>query len=208
MALEPVLLNLTGDFITVGDLHGNVDDLLQILGNFGYPPARSYLFLGDYVDRGSNSIEVLLLLYSLKILFPNHIYLLRGNHEFKAICNKYGFSEECETFFETKKTYNRFCKSFCEMPIAAVMNDRVFCVHGGLSPKIDKLSEIMEIAKPLHDLKASAAQDLLWSDPSNECSGFEKSERGMGFRFDSEVTANFVSRNRLTMMIRAHAFCE
>jgi protein phosphatase len=78
---EPALLSPTGCFVVVGDLHGSIHDLLQILSAFEYPPAQSYLFLGDYVDRGANSVEVLLVLYALKVLFPHHIYLLRGNHE-------------------------------------------------------------------------------------------------------------------------------
>jgi protein phosphatase len=197
------------DLIVVGDLHGNIDDLLQILGNFGYPPARSYLFLGDYVDRGSNSIEVLLLLYSLKGLFPHQISLLRGNHECKSVCNKYGFAEECAAFFETKEPYKGFCESFCSMPIAAVINDRIFCVHGGLSPDINSLSDICEIRKPLTNVGISPAEDLLWSDPSNDCDGFERSERRrVGFLFNHEVTSNFLSDNGLTKMIRAHEFCE
>jgi protein phosphatase len=209
MATEPILLHLTGNFIVVGDLHGNIDDLLQILGNFGWPPDRFYLFLGDYVDRGSNSIEVLFLLYSLKVLFPTHIYLLRGNHECKAICHKYGFYKECRGFFPTTAAYHRFCESFCDIPIAAVINDRIFCVHGGLSPTLDYLSDIEEIEKPVKDIGISPAEDLLWSDPSADCNGFEESEqRGIGFLFDREVTVNFLNDNDLTKMIRAHQFCE
>jgi protein phosphatase len=210
MAAEPVLLELSGSFVVVGDIHGSIDDLLQILGNFGYPPDRSYLFLGDYVDRGSNSIEVLLILYSLKVLFPENVYLLRGNHECKAVANKYGFRTECEGYFENGKVYRRFCESFAEMPIAAVVNGRVFCVHGGLSPEIRYLSDIgAQIEKPLTDIGDSIAEHLLWSDPSNECYRFEASrKRKVGFLFSSEVTENFLSDNGLEFMIRAHEFCK
>jgi protein phosphatase len=207
---EPGLLELAGPFVVVGDLHGDIDTLLQVLGAFDYPPSRSYLFLGDYVDRGENSIEVLLILYALKVLFPNHLYLLRGNHELKSICHKYGFREECCAFFSTKKPYTRFCRSFCEMPIAAVLNERVFCVHGGLSPAIEFLSDIpMLIEKPLTDVAGSPAGHLLWSDPSKDCTGFTPSAiRRTGFLFGADAVAAFLNDNGLSLMIRAHEFCD
>jgi protein phosphatase len=208
-AAEPVLLELRGAFVVVGDIHGSIDGLLQILGDHGYPPDRAYLFLGDYVDRGANSIEVLLVLYALKILFPQDIFLLRGNHECRAICDKYGFRKECREFFPTEVPYKRFCKSFTLMPVAAVLNQRTFCVHGGLSPSIQYLADIQAYtAKPLKDVRSSVAEDLLWGDPSNACEGFQPSERGAGFLFDREVTETFLSENGLSLMIRAHQFCE
>jgi diadenosine tetraphosphatase ApaH/serine/threonine PP2A family protein phosphatase len=210
MDREPAMLTLSGTFVVVGDLHGNVDDLLQIIGSLGYPPARSYLFLGDYVDRGSNSVEVLLTLYSLKVLFPEHIYLLRGNHECKTICSKYGFRDECATFFRSAKPYIRFCQSFTAMPVAAVLNGKVFCVHGGLSPCIKTLSDITEyVEKPPARIGPSIAEDLLWSDPSNGCFEFEESERRrVGYLFGSVATDNFLSDNDLSVIIRGHEFCE
>jgi diadenosine tetraphosphatase ApaH/serine/threonine PP2A family protein phosphatase len=199
-----------GDFVVVGDLHGQIDDLLQIFERFGYPPVQSYLFLGDYVDRGKNSIEVILLLYALKALYPNCVYLLRGNHESEVATRTYGFKDECTEFFKKRKTYHRFCKSFTYLPVAATVNSGIFCVHGGLSPSLPFLADIEDqVKKPLVDIGMSAAEGLLWSDPSvSFCSGFRASPRGIGFLFGQEQLDCFLNDNELSMMVRAHQFCE
>jgi len=209
LATEPVLLTLSGSFVVVGDIHGSIDDLLQIFSTFDYPPARSYIFLGDYVDRGNNSIEVLLSLYSLKALFPNYIYLLRGNHECEALTRSYGFRSECLTFFRKKRTYHRFCESFAHMPIAARVNNKAFCVHGGISPNIYWVSDLnVQIQKPVTDPSTSLAEHLLWSDPANMANTFVRSPRKLGFLFNGEAAEQFLAENGLTLMIRAHEYCE
>jgi diadenosine tetraphosphatase ApaH/serine/threonine PP2A family protein phosphatase len=206
---EPALLSLGGSFVVVGDLHGSIDDLLQIFSTFDYPPAQSYLFLGDYVDRGTNSIEVLLVLYALKVLFPDRIYLLRGNHECEAITRTYGFKKECRTFFEKRRTYTRFCDSFTHLPVAAVVNSKIFCVHGGLSPNIDYISEMnFQIKKPIRDIGTSLAEHLLWSDPSDDIDLFAPSPRGLGCLFGPKATEQFLQDNGLALIVRAHQFCE
>ena len=204
---EPTLLRLNCNPKVVGDLHGNIDSLLQIFQCFNYPPYQTYLFLGDYVDRGQNSIEVLLLLYSLKLLFPDNVYILRGNHESKQITRLYGFKDECRLRLN-HHLYSLFCKSFSHMPIAATINQSIFCVHGGLSPSISDLSEIEEIEKPIPDLSCSIASDLLWSDPVESEELFAKSGRGVGYLFNSDAIAQFLEDNQLKHIIRAHEFCE
>jgi diadenosine tetraphosphatase ApaH/serine/threonine PP2A family protein phosphatase len=208
MSSEPVKLELAGRYVVVGDLHGNVDDLLRVFARFGFPPDQSYLFLGDYVDRGKNSIETILLLLALKVLYPTHIYLLRGNHECELQTRKHGFKAECNSFFKTHRTYHRFCEAFATMSLAAVVNDQVFCVHGGLSPSLFFLEDLGELVqKPLTDLAGSLAEDLLWSDP---CAGIQKfgpSSRGAGCLFGHDVLERFLDDNGLSCMIRAHEYC-
>lgn len=205
---EPSLLRLHFNPIVVGDLHGDIDSLLYIFSKFGYPPDSDYLFLGDYVDRGQNSIEILLLLYSLKVIYPQHIYILRGNHETKQATKTFGFKDECLTYLD-KRMYSLFCKSFSELPISAIINDKIFCVHGGLSPSLQYLSEFEAIEKPIPSLSLSSAEDLLWSDPiANAEQFFQKSMRGRGYLFNTDAVAQFLEDNELKSIIRAHTFCE
>ena len=103
LAQEPIIVEIDGSVNIAGDLHGNLLDLLYIFSIHGLPaPDNQFLFLGDYVDRGSNSTETILLLMCLKILYPENIFLLRGNHEFRRICNQYGFHDECINRFNQK----------------------------------------------------------------------------------------------------------
>jgi hypothetical protein len=131
---EPSFLDLQGTFTIVGDLHGNVADLVRIFGRSGYPPGTKYVFLGDVADRGQNSVEVVLLLFTLKALFPSHIHLLRGNHECHRICGASGFMAECEQKFNSK-VYRRFIDLFAYLPFAAKINSVVLCTHGGICPE-------------------------------------------------------------------------
>ena len=203
---EKVQLKLSGDFIVVGDIHGNVDDLLQVFKTFNYPPYQKYIFLGDYVDRGKNSIAVIILLYCLKLKFPQHIYLLRGNHETVNISRSYGFKAEC-TEHLNKRCYKLFCKSFERLPLTAVLNGSIFCVHGGLSPAISYLSEIDALQKPFEDFSKTEAADLVWSDPSSEVDNFRPSPRNSGYLFGANIVDQFLADNDLKMIIRAHEYC-
>lgn len=204
---ESSLLKLEGDYVVVGDIHGNVDDLLRIFEKYGYPPSKNYLFLGDYVDRGAHSIEVLLLLYSLKVLFPNNVSMLRGNHECEAITSLYGFKRDCRRFL-SERLYRKFVNSFASLPFAAVLNGAYFCVHGGISPELEQLSDITALDKPMISSDVPLAKDLLWSDPSPSVCGFEESDRGTGYFFDAQVLKEFLKRNELDMLIRSHEFCD
>jgi diadenosine tetraphosphatase ApaH/serine/threonine PP2A family protein phosphatase len=204
---EPPLLKLSGTFITVGDIHGNVDDLLRIFSRQGYPPAANYVFLGDYIDRGDYSIEVMLILYSLKVLFPQNIYLLRGNHESSQISAYYGFKSDCLKFL-SGSTYRKFLKSFRHLPYAAVLNDSTFCVHGGLSPHLTKLNQIADLPKPSESSDSLLGNDLVWSDPLDSADDFAPSDRGVGFLFNDSVLNRFLDTNGLETMIRSHEMCE
>ncbi|KAH0786650.1 Ser/Thr protein phosphatase [Histomonas meleagridis] len=205
-ASEPSLLNIKGDFMVVGDIHGNVDDLLRILGQHGYPSQTNYLFLGDYVDRGQNSLEVIILLYCLKILFPQNIYMIRGNHECETISSFYGFKQECLRK-TTPYIYRKIIKSFMHLPFAAIINDKCFCVHGGISPHLTDVNEILTIPKPSISANNDIANDLVWSDPLICSNGFQKSDRGSGYFFNQEKLDLFLDNNNLDLMIRSHESC-
>ena len=204
---EESLLDLDGDYVVVGDIHGNVDDLLRIFERHGYPPSTNYLFLGDYVDRGAHSIEVLLLLYSLKVLFPDSVSMLRGNHECENITAFYGFKRDCLKFL-SERLYRKFVNSFASLPFAAVLNGIYFCVHGGISPELTSVEDIMKLEKPMISADSPLARDLVWSDPSSAACGFEDSDRGTGKLFDGDVLKEFLKENDLKMLVRSHEYCE
>jgi len=229
---ESPLLTLSGPFIVVGDLHGNIEFLVRLFQTLHYPTAGSnslqtsissvssaensaesdasndpkYLFLGDYVDRGKNSIEVLLLLYALKIRFPTHIYLLRGNHETKQFKRDSSFRTDCLHYLN-RKIYKLFLHSFSYMPLCAVVNN-VLCLHGGISPLIFNLEDIRSISMPLVDLNGTSAADILWSDPDSTVDYYQDSPRGLGYLFGQDPLGVFLEDNNLKALIRGHQFCH
>lgn len=208
LANEPVVLHLTGEFHVVGDLHGNLNSLVRIFEKCGYPPESKYVFLGDYVDRGYESVEVCLLLYSLKLLYPSEIYLLRGNHESKRLTKFYGFRDDCKEKY-TRHVYNEFIKSFNNLSIAAILNQKIFCVHGGAC-RIDRSEELTSIEKPIQRVAVMGdiISDVLWSDPRNDVDYLEDSERGCGQLFGEVALDDFLETFGCECLIRAHECCQ
>jgi protein phosphatase len=205
---EPATLVLSGDHYIVGDIHGNIDVLIRIFGKFGYPPHSKYLFLGDYIDRGCNSCEVVLVLYALKLLFPDDLHLLRGNHEFCAMAGAYGFRYECESRI-SHSIYERILMSFDDLPIAARIGGN-YCVHGGISPRIvtEKGVEEVEKLRQTEEYFVSPSYELLWSDPKPELSEFEASPRGCGVLFGKEAVQRFLGVCKGSFrLIRSHESC-
>lgn len=200
---SPIKLTLEGNFVVVGDIHGDLGCLVRIFQKFGFPPERNYLFLGDYVDRGKNSLEVIIMLYALKLLFPNNVVLIRGNHESAQTSKNYGFRDDCLTYLN-HSVYHTFLESFSNMPLCAVINSSIFCVHGGISQYFNKLEEIDKLKRPLTKYNDDLFIDLLWSDPSNDISEFEESDRGLGHFFGEQAFNQFLKENGLKMMIRGH----
>jgi protein phosphatase len=199
---DKYLLHLSSDVFVVGDIHGSLDDLLRIFEKHSYPPASRYLFLGDYVDRGSHSLEVIILLFSLKVIFPDCIYLLRGNHEVENISRGYGFYDDVISSY-SDFVFDCFQRVFNELSLCALISDKIFCVHGGICPNL-LISDLQERKKSLDDLSLS----LLWSDPRKQEQFFSPSNRGIGFYFNSKALDNFLSVNSLSFLIRAHETCQ
>jgi serine/threonine-protein phosphatase PP1 catalytic subunit len=200
---DKVLLELNSPLTICGDIHGQFYDLLKFLKMGGMPPETNYLFLGDYVDRGKNSVEVFTLLICLKIKYPNNVWLIRGNHETRDISRLYGFYTECSINY-TPDIWSRFCDVFEYLPLAAVISERIFCVHGGLSPELKDLNQISKLSRPIRIPEQGLLADLLWADPSNEHTGFRNSERGTSFSFGYDVADAFLQKNDFDLVCRAH----
>lgn len=201
---QPVLVEINSPVVIVGDLHGSLHDLLRILKICGNPPTTRYLFLGDYIDRGPLSLEVITLLVSLYCSYPNHIILLRGNHELKSTACKYGFKNEIEMVYSDLAVFDSFHELFSYMPIAAVLFKEIFCVHGGISPILYNLNQITSIQKPILDEKLDLVNHLLWADPSKTFNDFSISERGKGITFGEVALVNFFAYSGMKKIIRGH----
>ncbi|EAY16063.1 Ser/Thr protein phosphatase, putative [Trichomonas vaginalis G3] len=204
---ESIVLTLPSDINVVGDIHGNIVDLLRIFEISGYPPDSKYLFLGDYVDRGNNGVEVLAYLISLKILYPNHIYLLRGNHETRKVSMNYGFFYEIQSSYSLT-LFGNFVRLFYKLPLAAIIADSIFCVHGGISKEMNYISDLALLQKPTEISSQTIPCDILWSDPLDNCPNFVANNRGLECFFNESALKAFLHRNNLSRLIRSHEFCN
>lgn len=199
------LLELTGPIIVVGDIHGNIKDLVKIFHIFGTPPNTKYLFLGDYVDRGAESIAVISLILAFLCLYPDSTYLIRGNHEFSHINRAYGFYEEIRKKYNNEELWLNFQQVFNWLPLAATINNLVFCVHGGLSPLMSSLDDIRKLQLPIANyLQNTMISDLVWSDPNDAVQGFCLNHRGSGQIFGADTVETFLKNNKLALLVRAH----
>ncbi|KAK2964400.1 putative Serine/threonine-protein phosphatase PP1-gamma catalytic subunit [Blattamonas nauphoetae] len=203
MLSQPTLLELDGPIKVCGDIHGQYYDLLRLFDLGGYPPSSNYLFLGDYVDRGSFSLECIVLLLCYKAKYPENFFLLRGNHECASINHLFGFYEECTKRY-SQYLWRLFIDLFNCLPIAAVIGDAIFCCHGGLSPSLTSLEAIRRIVRPTDIPEQGVLCDLLWADPSPEVSQWGENERGISYVFGSDAIKNFLESNDLEIVIRAH----
>ncbi|KAJ1506216.1 Serine/threonine-protein phosphatase 5 [Coelomomyces lativittatus] len=194
-----------GTMLTVcGDTHGQFYDLLNIFEMNGYPSeTNAYLFNGDFVDRGSFSVEVILTLIAWKLALPNHLFLARGNHETLDMNQVYGFEGEVKAKFNSA-TFMAFTKVFNALPLAHVIENKILVVHGGLFSKdnvtLEDIRNINRFKQPGDDQLMS---DLLWADPCSE-PGRCPSKRGIGFQFGPDITEKFLAQNNLTKLIRSH----
>ena len=139
---EPNVYKIDAPVTICGDIHGQFFDLLELFKVGGDCPDTNYLFMGDFVDRGLNSVESVLLLIALKVRYPDRMTLIRGNHESRQITQVYGFYDECLRKFGSVNVWKYCIEVFDYFPIAAIINEKVFCVHGGLSPKLSKIDDV------------------------------------------------------------------
>jgi serine/threonine-protein phosphatase PP1 catalytic subunit len=205
---ENCLVEVTSPLYVCGDIHGQYYDLLRIFNCCGQPNTASYLFLGDYVDRGKQSLETICLLLIYKIKYPNKIVLLRGNHESASINKIYGFYDECKNRV-TLKSWKMFCDVFTFMPLAALIEGKILCMHGGLGPDLEKIHQIAKIKKPCEIPDEGIVCDLLWADPGEEnTKDYAFNERGISVTFSSEVCKNFLESNDLDLIVRGHQVVE
>lgn len=201
---DDIVMELTGPIYVIGDVHGNIIDLMNILKNIGFPPDTKMLFLGDYVDRGEYSIPVITLLCSLKCAYPQHVFLIRGNHEELSVSSVYGFKQEVlQTYDDTM--FMRFEHMFNYLPLAAIVDKTIFCVHGGISEYLSDISQIRKIQRPLNSNDFTPMiKDLLWSDPLNGITHYLPSNRGTGNYFGLNSTMEFLKTSQMKQIIRGH----
>uniref|UniRef100_A0A4X2M354 Serine/threonine-protein phosphatase n=1 Tax=Vombatus ursinus TaxID=29139 RepID=A0A4X2M354_VOMUR len=178
---ESNVQNVSCPVIVCGDIHGQFHDLLRIFTIGGNLPDKCYLFLGDYVDRGLYSVETVTLLVSLKVQYPKSITLLRGNHESRDVTRVYGFYDECQKKYGNANVWKYFTNLFDYLPITALVDSQIFCVHGGLSPSIDTLDHIR---------------------------GWRPSPRGAGHTFGPDISQIFRQANGLSLISRGHQLVE
>ena len=206
---EKNLLELKYPVTVVGDIHGQFYDLLKLLDLAGDVSSNKYLFLGDYVDRGSFSIEVLLVLFSLKLNFPQNIFMIRGNHECRQMTTFFNFRAEC-LFKYDLEVYEAACETFDVMPLACVINKKFLAVHGGISPELVTLDDISRVNRLSEPPRQGLFCDMLWADPVANDAGsspenYKSNEvRGCSYFFNATAVNTFLKRNKLLTVIRAH----
>ncbi|CAN0081369.1 unnamed protein product [Ectocarpus sp. 4 AP-2014] len=190
-----------------GDVHGQFHDLMELFRIGGKAPDTNYLFMGDYVDRGYYSasaiVETVTLLVALKVRYPDRLYILRGNHESRQITQVYGFYDECVRKYGNATVWKMFTDVFDYLPLTALVDDQIFCLHGGLSPSIETLDHIRALDRVQEVPHEGPMCDLLWSDPDDRY-GWGISPRGAGYTFGQDISEQYNHTNGLSLVSRAH----
>jgi len=186
-----------------GDIHGQFYDLIELFRIGGRCPETNFLFMGDYVDRGYYSLECVTLLVALKVRHKNRITILRGNHESRQITQVYGFYDECLRKYGNTNVWKYFTDLFDFLPMTALIEDRIFCMHGGLSPSLDTLDHARALDRVQEVPHEGPMCDLVWSDPDDRA-GWGISPRGAGYTFGQDITEQYLHMNGLSFISRAH----
>lgn len=203
LVLEKNVHHVPSPVTVCGDIHGQFYDLLELFRIGGRIPETTYLFMGDYVDRGLYSVEVASLLLALKVRYPTRVHLLRGNHESRQITQIYGFYDECLRKYGNASVWKAFTDVFDCLPLTGVVENSIFCLHGGLSPNLKSLDEINSLNRKQEVPTEGPMCDLLWSDPDID-KGFKVSPRGAGFFYGKDEVDRWNSVNGLSLVCRAH----
>ncbi|KAA8549979.1 hypothetical protein F0562_001664 [Nyssa sinensis] len=214
---EPSVLQLKAPIKIFGDLHGQFGDLMRLFDEYGSPSTAGdiayidYLFLGDYVDRGQHSLETISLLLALKVEYPHNIHLIRGNHEAADINALFGFRIECiERMGERDGiwAWHRINRLFNWLPLAALIEKKIICMHGGIGRSINHVEQIESLQRPITmEAGSIVLMDLLWSDPTENDSveGLRPNARGPGLvTFGPDRVMEFCNNNDLQLIVRAH----
>lgn len=194
---EENLIYIEGNSLVIGDLHGHFFDFLNMLNLMDL--SKNLIFLGDYVDRGLNSVELLIYLLIMKVLNSDKVMLIRGNHENRIQTTVYGFQEECISKYD-HFIYWKFCEIFELFPIAAIVNKTYFLVHGGIKPDL-KLEWIVNSDRVQ---EFSELSSLFWGDPTDEIDGFTESQRGAGYLYGRKAVNEFLKEINCKYLIRSH----
>ncbi|NXY29130.1 PPE1 phosphatase, partial [Pomatorhinus ruficollis] len=207
------------DITVCGDLHGNLDDLLLIFYKNGLPSEQNrYVFNGDFVDRGKNSMEILIILFAFLLIYPNDFHLNRGNHEDYIMNLRYGFTKEVSKKYKDhwKQILCLLRDVFSWLPLATIIDSKVLILHGGISDTTDldflnalernKVRDHIHVRDILFSCKNFVILDILWSDPRSQNGCTPNKSRGGGCYFGPDVTAKLFERYNLKMLIRSHEF--
>jgi serine/threonine-protein phosphatase PP1 catalytic subunit len=199
---EPFFPEISPPVCIVGDIHGQYYDLLRIFEQCGSPPDRTYLFLGDYVDRGPQCIETITLLLIYKILYPEHMFLLRGNHECAEINELHGFKCECVSRY-SPRIWSIFNEVFEVMPLAASIGHKIFASHAGMSPEITNCQFFDGIERPISKVTGPLF-DLMWSDPDPLNDGWNVNPRGQSFSYGLDEVHKFLDALKFEILLKSH----
>ena len=200
---EPNVAPVRAPVTVVGDIHGQFHDLQELFKIAGMAPDTNFLFLGDYVDRGYYSVETVEIVMALKLRYPSRVTIIRGNHESRQITQVYGFYDECLRKYGSANVWKMITDLFDYLPLAAIVENQLFCPHAGLSPALESMDSINELHRFEEVPHEGPMCDLLWSDP-DERSGWGISPRGAGYTFGQDVSEQFNHANKLNFIIRAH----
>lgn len=202
LLFEPNVRRVESNIVIVGDIHGQFSDLLHIFDTHGTPEIINYVFLGDFVDRGHNSLECILYLLIYKIHYPERVTLLRGNHEQKIINKVYGFYDEVALKYPNTSIWEMINIVFDHLNIACIVDGKYLCVHGGISPRVT-ISKLERVDRFEKLTEHSIINDVLWSDPFYK-TGVSPNPRGNGCLFGEDVLKQFLIFNNIEMLIRSH----
>uniref|UniRef100_A0A8R1E2R1 Serine/threonine-protein phosphatase n=1 Tax=Caenorhabditis japonica TaxID=281687 RepID=A0A8R1E2R1_CAEJA len=201
---QSVMLEVEAPIKVCGDTHGQYSDVIRLFNITQFPPHSNYIFLGDYVDRGRQNLELITLFFCYKIKFFDRFFLLRGNHECPAVNRVYGFFEECNKRYASTRLWLAFQEAFSAMPFTGLISGRILCMHGGLSPKLTSLDVLRELPRPMDPPSPSLHIDLLWSDPDNSISDWAQNIRGVSYIFGANVVKQQIEALGIDMIARAH----
>ncbi|KAL0414082.1 UNVERIFIED_CONTAM: Serine/threonine-protein phosphatase PP1 [Sesamum radiatum] len=204
---QPNLLELEAPIKICGDIHGQYYDLLRLFEYGGLPSESNYVFLGDYVDHGKQSLQTICLLLAYKIKYPENFFLLRGSHECASVSRIYGFYDECKQRFNVR-LWRVFIDCFNCLPVAALIDDKILCMHGGLSPDLHDLDQIRNLQRPTDVPETGLLCDLLWSDPCKDVQGWGLNDRGISYTFGADKVSEFLLTHDLDLICRANQVVE
>lgn len=209
LLLEFGFKEIVEDVYVIGDIHGNLETLTRLIEIINRNNPRVVIFLGDIVDRGPKQFECLLIVLALKILYPSKYYLLRGNHETLEMNEYYGFFQDFFSRFNNQIKFSEILSIYNVLPICALINRAILCLHGGIPQDNDILKKLQgQKCKDFRAIFNSNAQDIyqiMWNDPKSGLVGFSDSFRGKGIKFfGNDVFENFMKYNNLKYLIRAH----
>ena len=209
LLLELTVKDINKEVFVIGDLHGNMKSLLKIIKTIEQANPKYVIFLGDIVDRGPYQLECLILILALKIKQPNKYIFLKGNHESLEINQYYGFYQDFIFKFKDQKKFKDVLALYKVLPICAVVNRTVLCLHGGIPEDFEVLEKLkgVKTQDPASLFKnvAKSLKQIMWNDPKSNLTGFSDSFRGIDIKnFGEDVFTDFMEKNKLNYLIRSH----